>query len=94
MRFCCSPIALTLGAVFIALATQQYVAGPGFFGAFDSAIGVSELALFGLGLLSLRIVKKRNKGRLTCASEPLSIAWLAGTESGFEDTALTEIEYR
>lgn len=94
MKFCASPIALTLGAVFIVLVTHQYVAGPDFSEGSERAIGVAELALFGLGLVSLRIVRNRNKGRQIYAYEPLSIAWLAGTESGFENPALTEIENR
>ena len=92
MKFFASPIALTLGAVFITVATQHYVAGPGFSVGFDSSIGVAELALFGMGLVSLGIVRNRSKHRQSCAIKPLSLAWLSGAESRFENPALTEIE--
>jgi hypothetical protein len=94
MKFCASPIALTLGAVFITAATQNYFASPGFSTGFDSAIGVAELALFGLGLVSLGIVRNRSKHRQSRANKPLSLAWLTGAESRFENPALTEIENR
>lgn len=81
MKLWSSPIALTLGAVFIILATQNYALDAVYFAGFDRAIGVSELVLIGLGLLSLRIVRNRSRRRKICNIEPLAISWLACAEA-------------
>ena len=91
MKLCSSPIALILGAVFIILATQDYAVDPNFSVDADSAFGVSELALIGLGLLALRIVRNRSTRRKICSIEPLAISWLACTEARPGNPNLTEI---
>lgn len=76
MKLWSSAIALALAAMFIILAAQNYALDADFLVGYHCATGIDELVIFGLGLVSLRIVRKRSARRQNDAMEPLAVAWL------------------
>lgn len=91
MKVSTDPIALTLGASPVIVVAYHSVIDWATTTGFDGVSAVVGPFIFGVGLLSLRVVRNQ-RAEKKLRIQPFAMAWLAAAESRSETPALVEIE--